>query len=168
MTTFIELFTQPIGILLLACMALTLFFAATTLSLSRKVKSIRADFGDMLTGTSGANLEAMLTQHLQDRKNLLEAHDTLTQRITILERKLAKSKRHLGLVRYDAFRDVGGQQSFSLALFDDNGDGAVLSSIIGREGARVFGKPILAGKADSNLTNEENQAIMTAANTPTQ
>jgi hypothetical protein len=86
-------------------------------------------------------------------------------RVTGLERKVQKSKRHVGLVRYDAFPDIGGHQSFAIAIYDDNGDGAVVSSIIGRADCRVYGKPILNGKAERNLTNEEQQAIYEAVST---
>ena len=50
--------------------------------------------------------------------------------------------------------------------YDDNGDGVVLSSIIGRAEGRVYGKPLMAGKSDRNLTNEEQQAIELAVTSP--
>jgi hypothetical protein len=59
--------------------------------------------------------------------------------------------------------DVGGQQSFALAIYDDRGDGTVLSSIIGRADCRVFAKPIAGGKSERALSNEEQQAILDAA-----
>jgi Protein of unknown function (DUF4446) len=70
--------------------------------------------------------------------------------------------RHVGLVRYDAFEDVGGRLSFSCALLDDAGDGVVVTSINGRQDTRVYAKPIAEGKSPHNLSVEEEEAIRQA------
>lgn len=67
--------------------------------------------------------------------------------------------RHLSTVRYDAFADMGGQMSWSLALLDDNGDGVVLTSIHGRSDARMYLKDVRAWASDQQLSPEEDQAI---------
>jgi hypothetical protein len=73
---------------------------------------------------------------------------------------------HVGLLRYDAFEDVGGRLSFSCALLDDEGDGAVLTSINGRQETRVYAKPVTAGNSSYNLSAEEQEAIRQALETP--
>ena len=93
--------------------------------------------------------------------------EQLDDRVIALERKLQRSKRHLGLVRYDAFPDIGGNQSFTLAVYDDNGDGAILSSIVGRADNKVYGKSLVNGKSDHNLTGEDQLAILEAVKTST-
>lgn len=70
--------------------------------------------------------------------------------------------RHVGLLRYDAFEDVGGRLSFSCALLDDHGNGVVMTSINGRQDTRVYAKPIAAGKSTYNLSVEEEEAIRRA------
>lgn len=70
--------------------------------------------------------------------------------------------RHVGLVRYDAFEDVGGRLSFSCALLDDHGSGVVVTSINGRQDTRVYAKPIDGGKSPYNLSVEEEEAIRQA------
>lgn len=70
--------------------------------------------------------------------------------------------RRVGLVRYDAFEDVGGRLSFSCALLDDRGDGVVMTSINGRQDTRVYAKPIVDGKSRYNLSTEEEEAIRQA------
>ena len=67
--------------------------------------------------------------------------------------------KHLAVVRYDAFGDMGGHLSLSLALLDDKGDGVVLTSIHGRSEARTYAKNIAAGKCDTALSPEETEAI---------
>ena len=67
--------------------------------------------------------------------------------------------RHLAVVRYDAFGDMGGHLSWSLALLDDSGHGVVLTSIHGRSEARTYAKNITAWKCEQQLSPEEQEAI---------
>lgn len=74
---------------------------------------------------------------------------------------------HLGLVRFDAFEDAGGSQSFALALIDDDGDGIVLTSLHSRQATRLYVKSIRRGVADAPLSGEEVQAMRNAGISPT-
>lgn len=74
--------------------------------------------------------------------------------------------RRVGLVRYDAFEDVGGRLSFSFALLDDHGGGVVVTSINGRQDTRVYAKPVTEGKSPYNLSVEEEEAIKQALAQP--
>ena len=76
--------------------------------------------------------------------------------------------RHVGIVRYDAFGDMGGRLSFSAAIYDDNGDGIVLSSINGRTETRTYGKALTDLASDQTLSPEELQAIELAGRGSTQ
>ena len=70
--------------------------------------------------------------------------------------------RRVGLHRYDAFTNVGGLQSFSLALLDDAANGVVISGLYSRQDMRVYAKPIVRGNSDITLTPEEQRAISEA------
>ena len=72
------------------------------------------------------------------------------------------SVRHVALLRFDAFEDVGGRLSFSCALLDDHASGVVLTSINGRQETRVYAKPISDGDSTYNLSTEEAEAIRQA------
>jgi hypothetical protein len=65
----------------------------------------------------------------------------------------------VGVVRFNPFDDVGGNQSFSIALLDGKDDGIVITSLYLKEGNRVFAKPIRGGKSQFNLSKEEIEAI---------
>ena len=67
--------------------------------------------------------------------------------------------RNVALVRYDAFADVGGRLSYSVALLDDTGSGLVLTTLAGKSDVRTYVRAISAGAPDDNLTAEEQQAI---------
>lgn len=105
----------------------------------------------------------LLQDHLRERLTLTSDLEQATERIAVLERKVATSKRHLGLVRFDAFEDVGGAQSFALALYDDHGNGAVLNGLVGRTDCRVYAKPLINGRSDRTLSQEESRAVEEAS-----
>ena len=70
--------------------------------------------------------------------------------------------RHVAVVRYDAFGDMGGRLSFSAAVYDDNGDGIVITAINGRSETRSYAKPLSAFASDQRLSPEEEDAIARA------
>ncbi|HEX3705554.1 MAG TPA: DUF4446 family protein [Mycobacteriales bacterium] len=75
---------------------------------------------------------------------------------------LADALRHVSVVRYDAFGDMGGRLSFTAALLDDAGDGLVITSINGRTESRAYAKGVKDGRSDQTLSPEETQAIALA------
>jgi hypothetical protein len=70
--------------------------------------------------------------------------------------------RNVALVRYDAFADMSGRMSFSVALLDDQGDGVAISAIAGRTDTRVYAKGVAGGKGEHELSPEEQQAVASA------
>jgi Protein of unknown function (DUF4446) len=83
----------------------------------------------------------------------------LRQEVAALRAEAAGALRHLAVVRYDAFGDMGGHLSWSLALLDDGGDGVVLTSIHGRSEARTYAKSIAAWTCQQQLSPEEDEAL---------
>jgi hypothetical protein len=65
----------------------------------------------------------------------------------------------VGFLRFNPFRDAGGDQSFALALADQDGKGVVMSSLYGRDGTRVYGKPLAGWESPYPLTDEERSVI---------
>ena len=110
-------------------------------------------------------------------RGILEGHARSIQRLEAAARMLNSTDkgqqqliegavRHVGLVRYDAFEDVGGRLSFSCALLDDHANGVVVTSINGRQDTRVYAKPVTGGKSGYNLSIEEEEAIRQALARP--
>jgi hypothetical protein len=83
----------------------------------------------------------------------------LRKEVAALRTEAAGALRHLAVVRYDAFEEMGGQLSWSLALLDDGGDGVVLTSIRGRNEARTYAKSVTSWRSDQELSPEETEAI---------
>ena len=83
----------------------------------------------------------------------------LRQEVAALRAEAKDALRHLAVVRYDAFGDMGGHLSWSLALLDDSGNGVVLTSIHGRSEARTYAKNIAAWSCDQAMSPEEEEAV---------
>lgn len=83
----------------------------------------------------------------------------LREEVAALRLDVSGMLRHLAVVRYDAFPDVGGRLSWSMSLLDDNADGVVLTAIHGRNDSRTYAKGIRAGKCAQQLSPEEEQAV---------
>jgi Protein of unknown function (DUF4446) len=83
----------------------------------------------------------------------------LRQEVAALRAEAGDALRHLAVVRYDAFGDMGGHLSWSLALLDDAGNGVVLTSIHGRSDARTYAKNVAAWSSQQQLSPEEEEAI---------
>ncbi|WP_406832927.1 DUF4446 family protein [Pedococcus sp. KACC 23699] len=82
--------------------------------------------------------------------------------LAALRADIAQTLRHVAVVRYDAFGDMGGRLSFSAAVVDDRGDGLVFSAIHARGESRTYAKGIVGGGSDATLTPEEQQALAAA------
>ena len=103
-----------------------------------------------------------LKEVLLQFKHLEENFEKLSAKFKKLEEENRFSIQKVGIVRFNPFSEVGGDQSFSIALLDGNDDGLVLTSFYTREGNRVYGKPIKAGASRYALSKEEINAIETA------
>lgn len=135
-----------------------LMFFIFWLSWRKESKVIRS----ILEGTNGKKLERALVDHFRTSERLEAAVTSLERRISVLESRAKKDVSSVGIIRYNAFQEMGGKQSFALALQNDLGDGIVINCITGRESVRFFCKPIENGKCEVGLTPEEEAAIRLA------
>ncbi len=88
--------------------------------------------------------------------------DAVARAVGDLRVEAARALRHLAVVRYDAFGDMGGHLSWSLAILDDEGDGIVLTAIHGRSDTRTYAKNIANWTSSTQLSPEETEAIALA------
>jgi hypothetical protein len=94
------------------------------------------------------------------RSNLANAGvQELRSEVEALRVEVGDALRHLAVVRYDAFGDMGGHLSWSLALLDDSGNGMALTSIHGRSDSRTYAKNIREWSCDQQLSPEETEAV---------
>jgi len=114
---------------------------------------------------SGKDAKSLEDVFVLLRREMMEARRTLQDvdaRIREARERLRGSVQNVGMVRFNPFRDAGGDQSFCIALLDEKQNGVVISSLYARDGVRVYGKPIQAGASTYTLSEEERQAISKA------
>ncbi len=123
--------------------------------LHKKLRSFTA-------GRDGASLEATLSwltakvAHIDDT---LESHKEGLEHI---DARVARSIRGTSLIKYNAYADAGGEQSFALGLLDEHADGCIISIITNRNHVGIYAKRIIAGGSDHSLTTEEKEALIKA------
>jgi hypothetical protein len=105
----------------------------------------------------------------EDLSEVVKELVVLRSEIKSLKDELHKTKeeqqfflKNIKITRFNPFNEEGGNQSFSLALLDKNGDGAVLTSLYTKEGNRVYGKPVVKGGSEFSLSEEEKKVINNA------
>lgn len=117
----------------------------------------------MTKGVSKKNLISSLNQLIAQAKS---NDDDIKSVAKDLKREIKANKSHLqrvGFKRFNPFTNTGGNQSFSLGILDENGDGIMISSLHSRESTRIYAKPITKGKsAGTGLSAEEKQALKQA------
>ncbi len=113
----------------------------------------------LFRGSRAENLQNVLAEIQDGLKHFLRKEKEIDEFLGHMERRLQRSAQHLGIVRFNPYEGVGGEQSFSIAVLDEKKNGFVVSGLYGREQSRVYAKPVAAGGSHYQLSNEEKEAI---------
>ena len=157
-----RIFADYGSLLWLLLLAAFLLLLLLHLRLQSQVSRMSSHYARLVRGGAGGNLEELLDRHLDRIDATAERVEQLDALCHQLEGTLQHAIQRVGIVRFNPFSDTGGDQSFSIALLDGDGDGLVLSSLFGRSETRVFAKPVQAGHSKYTLTEEEREAIQLA------
>ena len=108
---------------------------------------------------NGKNLDEMLKIYISDVDAVKKDNKEIKNYYTKLDSDIASCVQKVGLVRYNAFKDVGSDLSFAIALLDANDNGVVLNGLYGSESSNIYAKPIKNKKSTYQLSEEEEYAI---------
>jgi hypothetical protein len=158
--------TEPAGLVALGAGALALVSLITTLVLALRLRRLRAAQITVL-GSSGrddlvAHATALQAAFEALHRRVEEVAERLDERMAAAEDRLDGAIAYRALVRYDAYGELSGHQSTSLALLDACQNGVVLSSIAHRDTARLYCKQVVGGQGERELSPEEDEAIRIA------
>ena len=117
-----------------------------------------------MRGKNAESLEQAFERKFLDVDKLVEVTKNQQIEINHLKEKLSKTCNKIGIVKYDAFPDVGGKLSFALAMLDNENSGFVLNTIHSREGCYTYIKEIVKGESYIVLGQEEKEALRHAVN----
>ncbi len=134
---------------------ITLVFVVTCARLRKTVERYRR----LLAIIGEHNIEQLLLDQVDTVRTVKADVDSFASRLRSLEVGQATHLQHLGVVRFNAFADIGSDLSFAVALLDHHHNGVVLSCIHGRDEARTYAKPITQGRSSYALSREELLAI---------
>lgn len=127
------------------------------------ISRVKKNQQQLFSGKSGVDLEKTILDHSKNMKELDRDIQDLYGISNKIHGLALKSVHKVGVIRFNPFKDLGGDQSFSVALLDGENSGVVISSLHTREGNRVYSKPVEKGKAvNYPLTDEEQEAISKA------
>lgn len=127
-----------------------------------KINKLKKRLDSFLVGKDGASLEQNITDLFEDNKLLKNSTEKNKKDIRILYKKIESAYQKMGLVKYDAFNQMGGQLSFSLALLDENNNGFIINSVHSTEGCYSYTKEIKNGECKISLGQEEAEALAIA------
>lgn len=125
----------------------------------KKLSRLQKRISKFMTGKDAKSLEKDIVGLYEDNKFLKINVDKNKKDIRTLYKNMEHAFQKIGLIKYDAFQQMGGKLSFSLALLDENNNGFILNSVHSTEGCYTYTKEIKSGECAISLGEEEQQAL---------
>ncbi len=154
-----------LGYLLIAAAvlaALVLILLILLIVQIRRTGKLKSRLDQFLTGKDGASLEQDIAVLFEDNKFLKNSTEKNKKDIRTLYKRMESVYQKMGLIKYDAFSQMGGQLSFSLALLDENNNGFIINSVHSTDGCYSYTKEIKNGECAIALGKEEEEALAIA------
>ncbi len=154
-----------IGYIFIALLALIIILIIIVIMLLKKTNSLKERLDKFTTGKDGKSLEKDIAALYEDNKFLKVNLDKDKKDIRNLYKKLRYTFQKVGIVKYDAFKQMGGKLSFSLAMLDENNNGFIMNSVHSTDGCYTYTKIVKNGECDLELGTEEAKALQMALGT---
>lgn len=151
-----------LSILFIVLFALVLILFIIVIVLITKMKKLTKRYEKFMTGKNAKSLEREIGILFDDQEFIKKTLEENKRDITDLYKRMEKTFQKIGLVKYDAFNQMGGQLSFCIALLDENNNGFIMNSVHSAEGCYSYTKEIENGKCNIQLGEEEEKALAIA------
>lgn len=162
MTNIFDAMGIDAGVMIILLLILEIVILVIGLSTTMKVRRMNARYKSFMKGQNGLSLEKDISKKMTRIDKYANSIGTVNDAIQAIAEVQAKSVHKYGIVKYDAFDDVGGKLSFVLALLDDSDSGFVLNAVHSKENCFLYIKEIFKGESYIMLSNEEVQALRIA------
>jgi hypothetical protein len=154
-----------IGYVIIGVAAFTCILFMLVIILFVKNKNLKKKYKSFMSGSDGKNLEELILSRFSEIDFLKLENKKVRTKIENISETLLTTYQKIGIVKYDAFKEMGGKLSFSLAMLNDNNDGFIINSMhSSREGCYTYIKEILKGESYVVLAEEEKLALEQAIN----
>lgn len=127
--------------------------------LTKKINKLNKRYDSFMNGKDGSSLEETFGKRFKEIDFLMKENKIKTDEITKIKENLQIAVQKCGIVKYDAFNEMGGKLSFALVLLDKENNGFVMNAMHSREGCYTYIKEIINGESFIALGNEEQEAL---------
>lgn len=141
--------------LLILIIVLFVLYVNVTLKYNR----LKSSYNTFMKGKDGKTLEESMKERVEEIESILKVTKQNRMEIKEINKKLDRNYQKVGIVKYDAFNEMGGKLSFVLAMLDGNNSGWVINAMHSREGCYTYVKEILKGESYVELAEEEAEAL---------
>lgn len=132
---------------------------------SKKLKVLTEKYEKFMSGKDAENLEEVIYKRFEEVDTLISENNRKTEQIAEIFENLKKAVQKCGIVKYDAFQEMGGKLSFALVMLDKENTGHVINAMHSREGCYIYVKEIIKGESYIPLGDEERKALAKALGT---
>lgn len=153
-----------IGIVVLLLIILVIIMTAMTVSMSIQLNRLKRKYKVFMKGKDAQSLERVFAAKFKEIDKLTKVNEGYQFDIELIKKGYDKTLNKYGIVKYDAFDDVGGKLSFALAMLDQNNTGFILDAIHSRDNCFLYLKEIVKGESYIMLSAEEIKALKQAVN----
>ena len=146
--------------LLVVCIGLLIYIV----SINKKVNKLNVKMKKFMSGKDGKSLENVISKRFTQVDDLIDCDKNTNKKIDDINENLLTTLQKVGIVKYDAFNEMGGKLSFALAILDKENTGFVINAMHSREGCYTYIKEIIKGESFIFLGEEEKEAVDKAMN----
>ena len=164
MSALFEKMGVDMGLIVLLLIVLVIVLTVITVSMSIRLSRLSRKYHSFMKGKDGQSMERAFSQKFKEIDKLKSQSDNHQYDIHTLKRRYKKTLNRYGIVKYDAFDDVGGKLSFALAMLDSDNTGFILDAIHSRDNCFLYLKEIVKGESYIMLSEEEIEALKRAVN----
>ena len=150
--------------IMIALSVICVILAVLVITVLCKLKTLKRRIDSLSRGKDTESLEEIILNFFERVESLEEGEEMTRAALNAIKDNLKITYQKKGLVKYDAFREMSGALSYSLALLDKENNGVLISSMYSREGCYTYAKDIKNGECKINLSEEEAEALKQAVN----
>ena len=148
-----------IGIILIAITVVIIILLILLILSMLKINRLTAKYNFFMKGKEAKSLESEIMKLFEDNRRMKDDIGKNIKDIKSLYKQIRTTYQKMGLIKYDAFSQMGGKLSFCLALLDEDNDGFLINSIHGTDSSYSYIKRIVSGQSNMDMTNEEKAAL---------
>ena len=153
-----------IGVVILVLCIIILILLVINITNICSINKLKKKYNKFMTGKNAKSLENEIIALFEDNKFIKSSIDKNKKDIRTLYKNMESTFQKIGIIKYDAFNQMGGKLSFCLALLDENNNGFILNSVHSAEGCYSYTKEIINGESSISLREEDKQALLKAMN----